>query len=111
MIAEFQIRPDFYLPELDLYIEYWGMDTPQYKIHHPPSTARDTETQRRPSFTQTPKGKKYKCGVNFSARVLFDGSTSSPQAKLRAGNGENKRHGLLEEDQEGEERGISSSFS
>ena len=32
MIAEFQIRPDFYLPELDLYIEYWGMDTPQYKM-------------------------------------------------------------------------------
>lgn len=21
------IRPDFYLPEFDLYIEYWGMDT------------------------------------------------------------------------------------
>jgi hypothetical protein len=49
-------------------------------------------------------------GPNFSARVPFDGSTSSPQAKLRAGNGENKRHGFLEEDQE-EERGISSSFS
>lgn len=32
LIAEFQIRPDFYLPELDLYIEYWGMDTPQYKM-------------------------------------------------------------------------------
>jgi hypothetical protein len=41
-------------------------------------------------------------GPNFSARVPFD--------KLRAGNGENKRHGFLEEDQE-EERGISSSFS
>jgi len=24
------IRPDFYLPEFDLYIEYWGMDTPEY---------------------------------------------------------------------------------
>ena len=22
--------PDFYLPEFDLYIEYWGMDTPEY---------------------------------------------------------------------------------
>jgi len=32
IIAEFQIRPDFYLPELDVYIEYWGMDTPQYKM-------------------------------------------------------------------------------
>ncbi len=32
VIAEFQIRPDFYLPELDVYIEYWGMDTPQYKM-------------------------------------------------------------------------------
>jgi HEAT repeats len=32
LIAEFQIRPDFYLPELDVYIEYWGMDTPQYKM-------------------------------------------------------------------------------
>lgn len=32
VIAEFQIRPDFYLPELDVYVEYWGMDTPQYKM-------------------------------------------------------------------------------
>ncbi len=27
-----QVRPDFYLPELDVYIEYWGMDTVDYKI-------------------------------------------------------------------------------
>jgi hypothetical protein len=26
------IRPDFYLPEFDLYIEYWGMDTIDYKM-------------------------------------------------------------------------------
>lgn len=26
------VRPDFYLPELDLYVEYWGMDTADYKI-------------------------------------------------------------------------------
>ena len=26
------IRPDFYLPEFDVYIEYWGMDTTDYKI-------------------------------------------------------------------------------
>ena len=32
IIDEFQIRPDFYLPELDVYIEYWGLDTPQYKM-------------------------------------------------------------------------------
>lgn len=32
LIAEFQIRPDFYLPEFDVYIEYWGLDTPQYKM-------------------------------------------------------------------------------
>ncbi len=32
IIAEFQIRPDFYLPELDVYLEYWGLDTPQYKM-------------------------------------------------------------------------------
>jgi hypothetical protein len=32
IIAEFQIRPDFYLPEFDMYIEYWGLDTPQYKM-------------------------------------------------------------------------------
>jgi len=25
-----RIRPDFYLPEFDLYIEYWGMDAPEY---------------------------------------------------------------------------------
>jgi len=27
----FQIRPDFYLPQFDVYIEYWGLDTPRYK--------------------------------------------------------------------------------
>lgn len=32
IIAEFQIRPDFYLPEQDVYIEYWGLDTAQYKM-------------------------------------------------------------------------------
>jgi hypothetical protein len=32
IIGEFQIRPDFYLPELDVYIEYWGLNTPQYKM-------------------------------------------------------------------------------
>jgi hypothetical protein len=26
------VRPDFYLPELDVYIEYWGMDPAEYKI-------------------------------------------------------------------------------
>lgn len=26
------VRPDFYLPEFDLYLEYWGMDTADYKI-------------------------------------------------------------------------------
>jgi hypothetical protein len=26
------IRPAFYLPEFDIYIEYWGMDTADYKI-------------------------------------------------------------------------------
>lgn len=28
----YAIRPDFYLPEHDVYIEYWGMDTTDYKI-------------------------------------------------------------------------------
>jgi molybdopterin converting factor subunit 1 len=32
IIGEFQMRPDFYLPELDVYVEYWGLDTPQYKM-------------------------------------------------------------------------------
>lgn len=31
IIEGFQIRPDFYLPGFDVYIEYWGMDTPRYK--------------------------------------------------------------------------------
>ncbi len=30
MAGDVRIRPDFYLPEFDLYIEYWGMDTPDY---------------------------------------------------------------------------------
>ena len=28
----YAIRPDFYLPEFDIYIEFWGMDTADYKI-------------------------------------------------------------------------------
>jgi hypothetical protein len=28
----YAIRPDFYLPEFDVYIEYWGMETTDYKI-------------------------------------------------------------------------------
>jgi hypothetical protein len=32
IIDGYAIRPDFYLPEFDLYIEYWGMDTADYKI-------------------------------------------------------------------------------
>lgn len=30
MAGDVRIRPDFYLPEFDLYIEYWGMDSPEY---------------------------------------------------------------------------------
>ncbi len=32
IIEGYSVRPDFYLPEFDIYIEYWGMDTIDYKI-------------------------------------------------------------------------------
>lgn len=32
IVEGYAVRPDFYLPEFDLYIEYWGMDTTDYKI-------------------------------------------------------------------------------
>jgi hypothetical protein len=32
IIQGYAIRPDFYLPRHDVYIEYWGMDTTDYKI-------------------------------------------------------------------------------
>ena len=32
IIEGLAIRPDYYLPEFDVYIEYWGMDTIDYKI-------------------------------------------------------------------------------
>ena len=32
IVAGYAIRLDFYLPEFDVYIEYWGMDTADYKI-------------------------------------------------------------------------------
>jgi hypothetical protein len=32
IIEGMAVRPDFYLPEFDVYIEYWGMDTADYKI-------------------------------------------------------------------------------
>jgi hypothetical protein len=32
IVQGYAIRPDFYLPALDVYIEYWGLDTTDYKI-------------------------------------------------------------------------------
>ena len=32
ILSSHAVRPDFYLPELDVYLEYWGMDTADYKI-------------------------------------------------------------------------------
>jgi transposase-like protein len=32
IIQGYAIRPDFYLPRFDVYIEYWGLDTTDYKI-------------------------------------------------------------------------------
>ncbi len=32
IIQGFAVRPDFYLPRFDLYIEFWGLDTTDYKI-------------------------------------------------------------------------------
>ncbi|MCX7044860.1 MAG: HEAT repeat domain-containing protein [Candidatus Sumerlaeota bacterium] len=32
IVEGYAVRPDFYLPEFDVYIEYWGMDTTDYKI-------------------------------------------------------------------------------
>ncbi len=32
IIQGFAIRPDFYLPRYDVYVEYWGLDTTDYKI-------------------------------------------------------------------------------
>ena len=32
IIQGFAVRPDFYLPRYDAYIEYWGLDTTDYKI-------------------------------------------------------------------------------
>jgi len=42
-----RIRPDFYLPEFDLYIEYWGMNTPEY-----------VDNMRRKQFLYKREGKK-----------------------------------------------------
>jgi len=32
IIEGYAVRPDFYLPEFDVYLEYWGMDTLDYRI-------------------------------------------------------------------------------
>lgn len=32
IVQGFAVRPDFYLPRHDVYIEYWGLDTTDYKI-------------------------------------------------------------------------------
>ena len=45
--GDVRIRPDFYLPEFDLYIEYWGMDTPEY-----------VENMKRKLFLYQRAGKK-----------------------------------------------------
>jgi len=31
-LRDMAINPDFFLPEFNVYIEYWGMDTADYKI-------------------------------------------------------------------------------
>jgi hypothetical protein len=32
IIDGYAVRPDFYLPEFDVYIEYWGLDTIDYRV-------------------------------------------------------------------------------
>lgn len=51
-----RIRPDFYLPEFDLYIGYWGMDTPGY-----------VENMRKKKFLYQREGKKL---ISLSYRDL-----------------------------------------
>lgn len=41
------IRPDFYLPEFDVYIEFWGMDTPAYLQEVSVQIARQDEVSPR----------------------------------------------------------------
>jgi len=31
LLGHYRVRPDFYLPEYDIYIEYFGMDDPEYQ--------------------------------------------------------------------------------
>jgi len=47
LAGDVTIRPDFYLPEFDVYIEYWGMDTPEY-----------VENMRKKLFLYQRAGKK-----------------------------------------------------
>ncbi|MGN0833772.1 MAG: hypothetical protein ACI4RD_09035 [Kiritimatiellia bacterium] len=53
-----RIRPDFYLPEFDLYIEYWGMNTSEY-----------IENMRKKKFLYQREGKKL---ISLSYRDLPD---------------------------------------
>jgi len=76
IIAEFQIRPDFYLPELDVYIEYWGLDTPQYKMSmYKKQTLYQQEGKRLPVHRVKPRNKKR---GNGPLAVRRGSATTSP---------------------------------
>lgn len=47
MAGDVMIRPDFYLPEFDVYIEFWGMDTPAYLQEVSVQIARQDEVSPR----------------------------------------------------------------
>lgn len=62
-----RIRPDFYLPEFDLYIEYWGMNTPEY-----------VDNMKKKQFLYKREGKKL---ISLSYRD-FDNLEELLQLKL-----------------------------
>jgi len=92
------IRPDFYLPEFDVYIEYFGMDTPEY---------RDNMLKKRLLYQRAAKklvSVSYKDNANlvtilrqklsryirFPSALATDGTNAVPYLR----NGRNERSAL-----------------
>ncbi len=80
------VRPDFYLPEIDLYIEYWGMDTADYKIGMLKKQQLYQQEGKRVISLYPPD--KPRLDAVLRAKLAILGHAVPPSAVVRCGIGE-----------------------
>ena len=80
------IRPDFYLPELDVYVEYWGMDTAEYKIGM--LKKQQLYQQEGKRLISIYPADKSRLDALLRAKLAFYGYTIAPAKNASASNSE-----------------------